>query len=121
MHLGRGIPVQDELLDGFTVGRVNPSNSAFYQSKARVDGSLDEPMTLHRRNAFFQKCDTPHPHLRYVTREWPLLHQVENVNRIHMLFEFFSSAFRSRGIQLLMKKIVPVFASFFCIQETSIL
>ena len=24
--------------------RVNPSSSAFYQSKGRVDGSLDEPM-----------------------------------------------------------------------------
>ena len=30
-----------------TVGLVNPSNSAFYQSKGRVDGSLDEPMLSH--------------------------------------------------------------------------
>ena len=38
-----------------------------------------------------------------------------------MLFEFFSSAFRSRDIKLLMKKIFPVFASFFCIQENCII
>ena len=33
VHPGRGIPVQ-----------YAESNSAFYQSKGRVDGSLDEPM-----------------------------------------------------------------------------
>ena len=38
-HLGRGITSPR-----CTVGRVNPSNSAVYQSKGRVDGSLDEPM-----------------------------------------------------------------------------
>ena len=40
MHLGRVITSPR-----CTVGRVNPSSSAFYQSKGRVDGSLDEPMT----------------------------------------------------------------------------
>ena len=40
MHLGRGITSPR-----CTVGRVNPSNSAVYQSKGRVDGSLDEPMS----------------------------------------------------------------------------
>ena len=39
MHLGRVITSPR-----CTVGRVNPSSSAFYQSKGRVDGSLDEPM-----------------------------------------------------------------------------
>ena len=43
MHLGRGITSPR-----CTVGRVNPSNSAVYQSKGRVDGSLDEPMVLGR-------------------------------------------------------------------------
>ena len=42
MHLGRVITSPR-----CTVGRVNPSSSAFYQSKGRVDGSLDEPM--HRK------------------------------------------------------------------------
>ena len=37
------------------------------------------------------------------------LHQIENVNRIYMLFEFSYSAFRSLDIQLLMKKMLPVF------------
>ena len=39
VHLGQGITSPR-----CTVGRVNQSNSAFYQSKGRVDGSLDEPM-----------------------------------------------------------------------------
>ena len=39
MHLGRVITSPR-----CTVGRVNPSSSAFYQSKGRVDRSLDEPM-----------------------------------------------------------------------------
>ena len=39
MHLGRVITSPR-----CTVGRVNPSSSAFYQSKGRVDGSMDEPM-----------------------------------------------------------------------------
>ena len=39
MHLGRVITSPR-----CTIGRVNPSSSAFYQSKGRVDGSLDEPM-----------------------------------------------------------------------------
>ena len=42
-----------------------------------------------------------------------LWHQIENVNRIHMLLEFFSSAFCSRDTKVLMKKIFTVFASFF--------
>ena len=41
MHLGRVITSPR-----CTVGRVNPSSSAFYQSKGRVDGSLDEPMDV---------------------------------------------------------------------------
>ena len=45
MHLGRGIYYQSK-----TVGRVNPSNSAFYQSKGREDGSLDEPMAPPKSN-----------------------------------------------------------------------
>ena len=42
VHLGRVITSPR-----CTVGRVNPSSSAFYQSKGRVDGSLDEPMSEH--------------------------------------------------------------------------
>ena len=42
---------------------------------------------------------------------------IENVNRIHILFEFFSSVFRSRDIQLLMKKIFPVFGLFFVFKK----
>ena len=42
VHLGRVITSPR-----CTVGRVNPSSSAFYQSKGRVDGSLDEPMMAH--------------------------------------------------------------------------
>ena len=41
VHLGRVITSPR-----CTVGRVNPASSAFYQSKGRVDGSLDEPMLL---------------------------------------------------------------------------
>ena len=44
MHLGRVITSPR-----CTVGRVNPSSSAFYQSKGRVDGSLDEPMVSRLR------------------------------------------------------------------------
>ena len=47
MHLGRVITSPR-----CTVGRVNPSSSAFYQSKGRVDGSLDEPMHRTSRRSF---------------------------------------------------------------------
>ena len=43
----------------WTVGRVNPSSSAFYQSKGRVDGSLDEPTVSATANAIKNQRDGP--------------------------------------------------------------
>ena len=71
MHLGRVITSP-----GCTVGRVNPSSSAFYQSKGRVDGSLDEPMPLVD-NRYLEQFHGPP--LSIDTQEQYYLAQVEHV------------------------------------------
>ena len=49
-----------------------------------------------------------------------LWHQIENVNRIHMLLEFFSSAFRSRDTSF-NEENFHCYRIFFCIQDTGII
>ena len=72
MHLGRVITSPR-----CTVGRVNPSSSAFYQSKGRVDGSLDEPMLLSEGKLI---SNAVIDYLSYTTKVYQLTQRYENVS-----------------------------------------